>query len=281
LLINAGASDGLVREIDALRGFRGDKDVFQYLQQQTWTPYYELPLGDRFCVAESIDHERLNEAELTRIALVPEQFDQEMAVYADEYGMTLLHIVTRDFAYDFCRFRAGEDFCDYNNTPACDDIYEPNNPWRVLIRDVVTAGASLHAINSRKRSILGYIISTIYNSHYIHGANECFVAIPQLLEIWLSDLREVGVDLVRYGADEKALYLTGAVDNTFECWRWFDENEGQTSISFSYGPRPQDWHIWLSEPTDVFAGEFWEMIENPAYTCTDDLELPIPGSWSD
>ena len=41
-----------------------------------------------------------------------------------------------------------------------------------------------------------------------------FAAISQVLNIWLLDLQEVGVDLASYGAEEKALHLAGKVDNS-------------------------------------------------------------------
>jgi hypothetical protein len=101
----------------------------------------------------------------------------------------------------------------------------------VLVKDVVTAGAFFHAIY-KTRSILGYIILAICNSGYIHSANECFVAISQILEVWLTDLCKVGVDLLRYGVEEKALLLTGKVNSTFECWRWFGDEENEDSVTF-------------------------------------------------
>ncbi|RYC63520.1 hypothetical protein CHU98_g2657, partial [Xylaria longipes] len=44
-------------------------------------------------------------------------------------------------------------------------------------------------------------------------------------------------------------------------------------IGFTYGPNPEDWAIYLSEPTDLFAGEFFGMINNP--------QRNIPGYWGD
>lgn len=44
-------------------------------------------------------------------------------------------------------------------------------------------------------------------------------------------------------------------------------------IGFKYGPEPEDWDIYWDEPTDMFAGEFWELIENPP--------PQIPGAWEE
>lgn len=43
--------------------------------------------------------------------------------------------------------------------------------------------------------------------------------------------------------------------------------------SFKYGPRPEDWHLIWGVDSDEFAGEFWDLIENPP--------LRIPGGWVD
>jgi hypothetical protein len=87
-------------------------------------------------------------------------------------------------------------------------------------------------------------------------------------------LQEGGVDLVQYRAKETALHLDGTMNSSFyilfsEYWILIE------LIAFSYGPPPSDWHFWFSEPTDVYAGEFWAMIETSA--CENELELPIPG----
>ncbi|RYP07837.1 hypothetical protein DL765_008990 [Monosporascus sp. GIB2] len=40
---------------------------------------------------------------------------------------------------------------------------------------------------------------------------------------------------------------------------------------YKYGPEPEDWDVYWSEPTDEFAGDFWELVENPP--------LQVPGAW--
>lgn len=44
-------------------------------------------------------------------------------------------------------------------------------------------------------------------------------------------------------------------------------------INFTYGPKVEDWEIWVSNPLDEWAGEFWYWVENP--------ELFAPGAWLD
>lgn len=53
-----------------------------------------------------------------------------------------------------------------------------------------------------------------------------------------------------------------------------DEVELETTIyGFDYGPSVEDWHLWLSNPLDEWAGEFWDMIEHP--------ESAMPGAWNE
>jgi hypothetical protein len=66
-------------------------------------------------------------------------------------------------------------------------------------------------------------------------------AISQVFDMWLFDLHEIGVDLAQYGAREKALHLTGTVDNVFiyQC----REEICLKLAEFSYGPLVRDWHF--------------------------------------
>ena len=105
------------------------------------------------------------------------------------------------------------------------------------------------------------------------GSAECQY-IDQPLKVWLEDLEDCGVDLLKYGRKEKALHdeipmlqdfmVDFLEDGEFHEIKW-------RLIGFSFGASPSDWHIWISEPTDCFAGDFWSMIEPP--------EMSIPGMW--
>ena len=278
MLVNAGAFQALVRETDALQHFRGDEDLFQYLQQQIYSSYYGLPLAERLRIAYSMNSEWPQGASLSKLAMTPGRIDEEVANNADENNFTPLHSATYQFA-GFCCMLLSK-----NKVRRQDDVNDPNNPWRRLIKDLVSARAPLHAIDNRKRSILVTIIIGLWCIHpYFKQAekrrqcNKRFALISQVLNIWLSDLQEVGVDLVHYATDEKALHLTGAVNRSIFHYHPRHSYMSTYLINFSYGPRPEDWHFYFSEPTDVFVGEFWAMAES--FPCQEELELRIPGSW--
>jgi hypothetical protein len=53
-------------------------------------------------------------------------------------------------------------------------------------------------------------------------------------------------------------------------------------VDFSFGPQLETWKFWFLEPTDIFAGQFWAMLEG--HHCQESMisqhsSLKIPGSW--
>jgi len=94
----------------------------------------------------------------------------------------------------------------------------------------------------------------------------------------LVDSLEGGVNLQEYGAWE-SLSLQKKV--SLWCYKKDDKDDNENSvqyrqallviefdirlINFKYGPSPNDWIFWFSEPSDPFAGDFWAMIEGEEY----------------
>ena len=108
-----------------------------------------------------------------------------------------------------------------------------------------------------------------------------------LLRMWISSLKHAGADLLKYGRRENQLLLQHDLDSrdSMRCL-WFREIEnGRRAhrawllripvyiLGYKYGPEPEDWDIYWNEPSDAYAGDFWNLIENPP--------LRIPGSWED
>jgi hypothetical protein len=44
-------------------------------------------------------------------------------------------------------------------------------------------------------------------------------------------------------------------------------------LRLKYGPDPEDWHLFVTNPIDELVGELWEMVERS-------LEV-MPGTWID
>lgn len=103
------------------------------------------------------------------------------------------------------------------------------------------------------------------------------------VQMWLSILRDLGIDLLEYGRQEWQR-LKGQ-ENGYESEIWRDVLHEQSHlitdnglfevrlISFEYGSEPGDWKLWWSEPTDGLVGDFWKEME-PEPLC-------IPGSWDE
>ncbi|KAI1111388.1 hypothetical protein F5Y14DRAFT_454037 [Nemania sp. NC0429] len=98
--------------------------------------------------------------------------------------------------------------------------------------------------------------------------------------VWLETLKENGIDLAEYGRRELEILHREEANRDWYAPAMLPRNLDQEYtyygavfrlVGFQYGPNPEDWKIYVSEATDMFAGEFWEMVENPLPT--------VPGSW--
>ena len=98
----------------------------------------------------------------------------------------------------------------------------------------------------------------------------------EALLTWLQTLQGFGIDLKRYGKTEHKLFYQES-----SSWRNLEllmpGRRGGVYllrlIGLQVGPEPEDWKVWISEPSDKFAGDFWDMLEHP--------ERTIPGAWDD
>jgi hypothetical protein len=75
--------------------------------------------------------------------------------------------------------------------------------------------------------------------------------------------------LKNFGQIEERLFNSGYVDKDFHLgWK----NSGDPRlINFSYGSSPDDWHLWISESSDSFVGDFSRLIKWQ--------EEVMPGAW--
>ena len=160
--------------------------------------------------------------------------------------------------------------------------------WHVFLKHLVNAGADIHLKCTANRtpmmlaaSIPAHIFLRDFSDKYVRVELGFDTIAMIVVRAWLKALLAAGVDLQRYGKAEKDLHLRGEVNRCFSSSYWlpgkgFELSEYKPEItwrliSFTYGPSPQDWQFWFSEPTDKFAGQFWNMIEHP--------ELIMPGAW--
>ncbi|KAK8108828.1 hypothetical protein PG984_014629 [Apiospora sp. TS-2023a] len=103
------------------------------------------------------------------------------------------------------------------------------------------------------------------------------VAVQVLLQV----LSTCSVNLTGYGAYLKRSRLETLAE---EEKRWSQKQPSRRPLSWIgglhdvqidalvYGPCTEDWKIWISEPTEVFVGDFWQGVEHPE-------PLYVPGAW--
>jgi hypothetical protein len=139
--------------------------------------------------------------------------------------------------------------------------------WNVLFCDFVAANIDIHHVVGRQTPLSAFLSGYFESFEYdMVTPSACNTA----LKIWLTDLKSAGVDLDDFGRAEKDLYDSGAIGEDYPA-SWV---RGQYRlINFTYGTSPHDWHLWISEASDLFAGEFWDMIQRE--------EEVMPGAWPD
>ncbi|KAJ0315255.1 hypothetical protein COL5a_012048 [Colletotrichum fioriniae] len=124
----------------------------------------------------------------------------------------------------------------------------------------------------------------------------------RVLRQWLRAIRDAGIDLLQYGIDEMrtldsatAADLRGAfgaeaivasrrhVRNPLkrrESWMTVADREHSRNdlywipvrvIGLSYGSRLDDWRLWWAPEFEVFAADFWALVDRPRPV--------MPGSW--
>ncbi|KAK2003163.1 hypothetical protein LX36DRAFT_666713 [Colletotrichum falcatum] len=90
-----------------------------------------------------------------------------------------------------------------------------------------------------------------------------------------------GIDLAEYGRQELEIYLAhGSLQGRrwfYGPMRWLQTPDpaipGWKLVGFAYGPEPRDWKFTWDLDAWEYAGDFWELVENPP--------LHIPGGWVD
>lgn len=104
---------------------------------------------------------------------------------------------------------------------------------------------------------------------------------------WLESLQAAGVDLCRYGWEERQRqrHMMGdGITKVFSMDRCvltkgrhhhFETGKIRL-ISFDFGECPSQWRFWWSEVTDDFAGDFWNLVKEQEIS-----DLKVPGAWVD
>lgn len=170
--------------------------------------------------------------------------------------------------------------------------------WKSIIHDLLAADANLHAVSSQRDSGFRFIecattddqitpLMLMFAAMFHNGAR--FYRFRQDLDnalcVWISTLYDYGVDLNGYGLRESSIWVnlgeptdaeTKYTGYTTRGTRDYDSDYyfGQRRLlGFNYGPFPEDWRVWINEPTDEFVGDFWLMVDRR-------VEV-MPGTWTE
>jgi len=293
LLLNSGADEILIDNVDVFRSYHGPVDHLKYLQQQAYPPYHSTPMRFRLdgAAAQLASGYHNMPAVLETLLDNNGKINAEITEWTNEKEQTLLHLVLGAFAYvqiNLCRASEGFPEIYFDGILEKQDLETVNDTsnvhsllYRHFICKLISAGASLQSIDSDGHTLLTGMIYAflIWNIRFPSNWNvgRTLKALNETLEDWLFILLECGVDLQDYGAWE----TISSQNKDFEhSWHWerglgdtvdeisyfywpsrYSADFNITLISITYGPRPEDWIFWFSEPSDPFAGNFWAMVE--------------------
>lgn len=154
--------------------------------------------------------------------------------------------------------------------------------FKALVTDILPFAKHSHEIdalqnrgcsslNMKLKSLLAFIGGASFPSRPSSATRLAEVA----LETWLEILEAAAVDLERYGEVEVPA-LTAELRQQELSTQGGHKSLGSSATMprlccMQHGPRPADWRLWWTEPTDEFVGDFWRAIE---------FEVPrLPGSW--
>jgi hypothetical protein len=158
--------------------------------------------------------------------------------------------------------------------------------WQALVGQILNKGADLNRCGLFGTPLI-QMLRGAYSLHEVNDAHGGFINCDRPIQhlhrrgeeallTWLQTLQGFGIDLERYGKTEHKLFYQES-----SSWRnlelLMEGSRGEVYplrlIGLQVGPEPEDWKLWLSEPSDEFAGDFWDMVEHP--------ERTIPGAWDD
>lgn len=245
-------------------GFNGPAEALSLIQSHHFERYSELPLKLRWERAMAVtpwigD----SKPQAIRIALGGgDSIDPAAFRIESAHGETLLHRIAQGMAYSHAVKRI-------------DDIAE----WRLLLAEAISS-SNLYQLERWGKTALGplhWFLHRFVAEVYRNPIRWC-KTFDDILCIWLSELKHAGVDLETYGADQQALFKSGHASLYLPVRTRLgsklprnDEKLWGRVLGLEYGPEPEDWHIFITNPVDELVGEFWESVQRS-------LEV-MPGTW--
>lgn len=180
-------------------------------------------------------------------------------------GETLLHKIVQGMAAAHAAKRT-------------DDIVE----WRLLLAEAISASANIFQL-AQYEEIVGNPLQLFLFWFRVRNSEsypEWLMPRDYILCIWLSELKRAGIDLEEYGAFQQEWFKLDYVPQEFPVWadsgcssQKNDDRPWGKLLGLEYGPEPEDWRIFITNPVDEYVGEFWESVQRG-------FEV-MPGTWVD
>ena len=172
--------------------------------------------------------------------------------------------------------------------------FEPTKQYE-FVKDIMRMSTDLHPLEPGSDYKYGYELPAIDITPllrlilwYMSEEARCYLTLPKrsnkMIHKWIELLVEAGVDIEVHGEREYELLqdITPGSYIHFNAQRTILESSDVKFpldgcelrlYGFNYGPNVEDWTILCNDPTDQFAGEFWDLVE--------DRPLDMPGVWFD
>ncbi|CAI7632127.1 unnamed protein product [Penicillium discolor] len=260
--------------LELLMFFHGPVKEFLFLQQNCYQFFYELPLSERIRVAITVADTQwflLPTPELIETIIGQDILEAEVFQYACyswyiQRVTTLFHIAARIMG---CMHLHSQD--DRTTSALTEESELLVSLWGSFVQRSLDAHVNIHRYVDGMTPFLEFYWG-YHESEYTPEDQRYFFDLA--LKVWLKTLQEGGVDLERYGRNEERIWKTEWIPRESHQLSDYDRHSRTTKarlIGFSYGPSIEDWHVWVSEPSDSLVGEFWDLIERP-------VEV-MPGAW--
>ncbi|KAK0376692.1 hypothetical protein CLIM01_05960 [Colletotrichum limetticola] len=235
-----------------------DHEAHQYITRSLATTYYQLPLKVRYAHLDwyDVDPQILLHDIQHDGGIKPAEFNVILDASFDSSLEKLISCYVRMAFYR-------------------------ESSWRKLVRWIIQGVSSQRlsmqmSFDAAQEEPRYYtpLISTLYKSFWDHSGYKRQTSL--FLRKWLEDVQISGHDLKEYGRREMEYFKREAWLQEKRLITWFEGMGYEPSVrlvSFTYGPEPGDWNLVWSLEAEEYAGEFWDLIENPP--------LHIPGGWVD
>ncbi|KAL3480026.1 hypothetical protein BJX99DRAFT_46039 [Aspergillus californicus] len=246
-------------------GFQGPAEALTMIQNHSFEQYAELPLELRFKRAMAIECQRMYYpiTATIRIAMGGDHIEPAAYLLETDYGHTLFTKIVQGMASAF-------------TTGNASIIAE----WRLLLLDAISSGSDLSRLTTDTELWSTPLLKFVYGVTWMRWLKgQRSLSFDNIVRIWASELKLAGVDLIAYGGREQARYASGYEMQILSYLRSDIGRYDHTELLWcrvlwlEYGPEPEDWRIWVTNPVDELVGQFWEMINRS-------LEV-MPGTWID